>query len=64
MAHVVHVKEVVEAAPVEGVIEAGATAAEPEVIKKGKQEAEAGADRRRREGREGKEKSEKGKEKK
>ena len=39
IAHVTAVKEVVEAAPVEGV-EAEATAAEPEVIKKGKQEAE------------------------
>jgi large subunit ribosomal protein L25 len=37
VAHVVAVKEVVEAAPAEGV-EAAATTAEPEVIKKGKQE--------------------------
>jgi large subunit ribosomal protein L25 len=42
IAHVTAVKEVVEAAPVEGV-EAEATAAEPEVIKKGKQEAEGEA---------------------
>jgi hypothetical protein len=34
------VKEVVEAAPVEGAVEAEAAAAEPEVIKKGKQETE------------------------
>jgi hypothetical protein len=42
VAHVVAVKEVVEAAPAEGAAE-GATAAEPEVIKKGKQEAEGEA---------------------
>jgi large subunit ribosomal protein L25 len=39
IAHVTAVKEVVEATPVEGA-EVAATAAEPEVIKKGKQEAE------------------------
>jgi len=39
VAHVTAVKEIVEAAPVEGA-EAAATTAEPEVIKKGKQEAE------------------------
>jgi large subunit ribosomal protein L25 len=39
IAHVTAVKEVVEAAPVEGA-EAAAAPAEPEVIKKGKQEAE------------------------
>jgi large subunit ribosomal protein L25 len=43
VAHVTAVKEVVEAAPVEGVVEAEATAAEPEVIKKGKQETEGEA---------------------
>jgi len=43
VAHVVAVKEVVEAAPAEGAVEAGATPAEPEVIKKGKQEAEGEA---------------------
>jgi large subunit ribosomal protein L25 len=43
VAHVVAVKEVVEAAPAEGV-EAAATTAEPEVIKKGKgEEGEAAA---------------------
>jgi len=42
IAHVTAVKEVVTAAPAEGV-EAAATAAEPEVIKKGKQEAEGEA---------------------
>ena len=43
VAHVTAVKEVVEAAPVEGAVEAEATAAEPEVIKKGKQETEGEA---------------------
>ena len=43
VAHVTAVKEVVEVAPVEGAPEAGAAAAEPEVIKKGKQEAEGEA---------------------
>ena len=42
IAHVTAVKEVVEAAPVEGA-EAEAVAAEPEVIKKGKQETEGEA---------------------
>jgi large subunit ribosomal protein L25 len=42
IAHVTAVKEVVEAAPVEGA-EAAATTAEPEVIKKGKQEVEGEA---------------------
>ncbi len=42
IAHVTAVKEVVEAVPVEGA-EAAATTAEPEVIKKGKQEAEGEA---------------------
>ncbi|HZD33297.1 MAG TPA: 50S ribosomal protein L25 [Candidatus Angelobacter sp.] len=42
IAHVTAVKEVVEATPVEGA-EAAATTAEPEVIKKGKQEAEGEA---------------------
>jgi len=51
IAHVTAVKEVVTAAPAEGA-EAEAVAAEPEVIKKGKQEAEG-------EGAEGGEKSEK-----
>lgn len=41
VAHVTHVKEVVEAAPAEEV--AAATPAEPEVIKKGKQETEGAA---------------------
>ena len=44
VAHVVSVKEIVEATPVEGAeAVAGATPAEPEVIKKGKQETEEGA---------------------
>ncbi len=43
VAHVTAVKEVVEAAPAEAVAEAGVTAAEPEVIKKGKQETEGEA---------------------
>jgi large subunit ribosomal protein L25 len=42
VAHVVAVKEVVEAAPAEGA-EVAATTAEPEVIKKGKQDAEGEA---------------------
>ena len=42
IAHVTAVKEVVVAAPVEGA-EAAATTAEPEVIKKGKQDAEGEA---------------------
>lgn len=42
VAHVVAVKEVAAATPAEGV-EAAATTAEPEVIKKGKQEAEGAA---------------------
>jgi large subunit ribosomal protein L25 len=40
VAHVVHVKEVVEATPEAAATEAAAGAAEPEVIKKGKQETE------------------------
>ncbi len=43
VAHVVAVKEVVEAAPAEAAVEGAATPAEPEVIKKGKQEAEGEA---------------------
>jgi large subunit ribosomal protein L25 len=43
VAHIVHVKEVVEAAPAEAGAEAAAAPAEPEVIKKGKQETEEGA---------------------
>jgi len=44
VAHVTAVKAVVEAAPAEAVAEAGAAPAEPEVIKKGKQEAEGEAE--------------------
>ncbi len=43
VAHVVAVKEVVEAAPAEAAVEGAAATAEPEVIKKGKQEAEGEA---------------------
>lgn len=43
VAHITSVKEVVEAAPAEAGAEAAATPAEPEVIKKGKQETEEGA---------------------
>jgi len=43
IAHVIAVKEVVEAAPAEAGAEAAAAPAEPEVIKKGKQEAEGEA---------------------
>ena len=56
VAHVTAVKEVVEATPAEGA-EAAATTAEPEVIKKGKQETEGEA--ARRESREGATKAEK-----
>ena len=52
MAHITSVKEVVEAAPAEAGVEAAAAApAEPEVIKKGKQETEEGAARRAKSGR-------------
>ena len=43
VAHVTAVKEVVEAAPAEAAAEARAATAEPEVIKKGKQETEGEA---------------------
>jgi large subunit ribosomal protein L25 len=43
VAHVVAVKEVVEAIPAEAAVEGAATPAEPEVIKKGKQETEGEA---------------------
>jgi large subunit ribosomal protein L25 len=43
VAHVVAVKEVVEAAPAEAAVEGAAATAEPEVIKKGKQETEGEA---------------------
>ena len=43
VAHVVAVKEVVEAAPAEAAVEGAAAPAEPEVIKKGKQDAEGEA---------------------
>jgi large subunit ribosomal protein L25 len=43
VAHIVHIKEVVEAAPAEAGVEVAAGPAEPEVIKKGKQETEEGA---------------------
>jgi len=43
VAHVVAVKEIVEAAPAEAAAEGAAAPAEPEVIKKGKQEAEGEA---------------------
>jgi large subunit ribosomal protein L25 len=43
VAHVVAVKEVVEAAPAEAAVEGAATPSEPEVIKKGKQDAEGEA---------------------
>jgi large subunit ribosomal protein L25 len=43
VAHVVAVKEVVEAVPAEAAVEGAATSAEPEVIKKGKQETEGEA---------------------
>src|SRR5205085_2966413 len=43
VAHITSVKEVVEAAPAEAGVEAAAAPAEPEVIKKGKQETEEAA---------------------
>ncbi len=43
VAHVVAVKQVVEAVPAEAAVEGAAAPAEPEVIKKGKQEAEGEA---------------------
>jgi len=43
VAHITAVKEVVEAAPAEAGVEAAAAPAEPEVIKKGKQEIEEAA---------------------
>ena len=43
VAHITSVKEVVEAAPAEAGVEVAAAPAEPEVIKKGKQETEEGA---------------------
>ena len=43
VAHVVAVKEVVEAAPAEAAVEGAAAPVEPEVIKKGKQETEGEA---------------------
>jgi large subunit ribosomal protein L25 len=44
VAHITHIKEEVVATPVEGVVAAEAAPAEPEVIKKGKQETEEGAE--------------------
>jgi large subunit ribosomal protein L25 len=43
VAHITSVKEVVEAAPAEAATDVAAAPAEPEVIKKGKQETEEGA---------------------
>jgi large subunit ribosomal protein L25 len=50
VAHITAVKEVVEAAPAEAGAEAAAAPAEPEVIKKGKQETEEGAEPAKAEG--------------
>ena len=50
VAHITAVKEVVEAAPAEAGAEAAATPAEPEVIKKGKQETEEAAEPAKAEG--------------
>jgi large subunit ribosomal protein L25 len=44
VAHVIAIKEVVEATPDAAAVEAAAGAVEPEVVKKGKQDAEEGAD--------------------
>jgi len=59
VAHITHIKEEVVATPVEGAVAAEAGPAEPEVIKKGKQETEEGA-----EGAAPAEKAEKGKKEK
>ena len=64
VAHVVAVKEVVEAAPAEAAAEGAAVPAEPEVIKKGKQESRRRSCRGRRESREGRKKPEKSEKKK
>jgi large subunit ribosomal protein L25 len=56
VAHIVHVKEIVEEAPAEAGVEAAATPAEPEVIKKGKQETEEAAAEKPEKGEKGKEK--------
>ena len=57
VAHITSVKEIVEAAPVEGAeAAAAATPAEPEVIKKGKQETEGAAEWQKAEKSEKKEK--------
>ena len=56
VAHIVYIKEVVAETPVEAGAEVAAAPAEPEIIKKGKQETEEAAA-------EGGEKPEKGKEK-
>jgi large subunit ribosomal protein L25 len=50
VAHITSVKEVVEAAPAEAVADVAAAPAEPEVIKKGKQETEEGAEGGKAEG--------------
>jgi large subunit ribosomal protein L25 len=48
VAHIVHIKEVAETTPEAAGAEAAATAAEPEVIKKGKQETEEGAEEKKK----------------
>jgi large subunit ribosomal protein L25 len=64
VAHIIAVKEVAAPAPVEGALEAAAAPAEPEVIKKGKQEAEGAAEGEKGEKPEKAEKAEKGEKKK
>jgi len=59
VAHVIAIKEVVEATPDAAAVEAAAGAAEPEVAKKGKQDAEEGAEAAADKGKEGDKKKEK-----
>jgi large subunit ribosomal protein L25 len=59
VAHVIAIKEVVEATPDAAAVEAAAGAVEPEVVKKGKQDAEEGAEAAADKGKEGDKKKDK-----
>jgi large subunit ribosomal protein L25 len=59
VAHVIAIKEVVEVTPDAAAVEAAAGAGEPEVAKKGKQDAEEGAEAAADKGKEGDKKKEK-----
>jgi large subunit ribosomal protein L25 len=59
VAHVIAIKEVVEVTPDAVAADAAAGAAEPEVVKKGKQDAEEGADAAAEKGKEGDKKKDK-----